>query len=185
MTAGHRLSTAPRRELCLTIGFFAVLQLLIVLVGMALLVMLASVLTTGALAAAGAVVALPLCVQVHRKLEGARRDLADTRRAILWAAVRAEHRGGASVAELMAGFRLFERRWGWLTSHGRKLARERSLALLAATFDRDEGGRLGEPGLHGRCGDFATSSGSAGQSSLNRAATARPEVDLAAARTYR
>ncbi|MDQ4131148.1 MAG: hypothetical protein M3133_09215 [Actinomycetota bacterium] len=173
LTAGHRLSTAVQRKLCLTIGFFAVLQLLVVLVGMAVLAVLAPGVTNRALAAAGALVALPSFVHVQRMLDRARRDLAGTRRAISWAAARAELRGGASVAELMAGFRLFERRWGWLTSHGRNLARERSLALLAATFDRREGG-LAEPVLHGRHGDFATFSGSTRQPSPGRAVTARP-----------
>ncbi len=184
IAAGHMLSTAVQRKLCLTSGFFAVLQLLVVLVGVAVLVVLASVVTNRVLAAAGALVALPSFVHVQRMLDRARRDLAGTRRAICWAAARAEQRGGASVAELMAGFRLFEHRWGWMTSHGRNLARERSLALLAATFDRHEG-RLGEPVLHGRRGDFATFSGSTRQSSPGKAATARSEANLAAARTCR
>ncbi|MFN2557014.1 MAG: hypothetical protein ABR592_09105 [Nitriliruptorales bacterium] len=150
---GREFSPATlQRELWLAIGFFAVSRLLIVLIAVAILLVLAEVATDSVLVVAGAAVLVPGFIQVDRMLERAHRDLADTRRATRWAAARAEQSGGAAVCELLTGFHLFDRSWAWLTSPGRKLARERSLALLAATFGRHEEGRLGLAGLPKRYG---------------------------------
>ncbi len=138
---GRRHLAETLRELSLGITFFAAFRLLVALAVLALLVLLATVVTDRLLAVAAAAVTLPALVQVDHMLARARRELAETRRTTLWAAARAaEHGGDASAAELLAGFRLFDRRGGWLTSAGRELALERSLALLAATFDHE--GRL-------------------------------------------
>lgn len=141
---GRRLFAATQRALLVAIGFFAVFRLLIAAVALTVFLMLADAVTDGAPAVAAGAVALPALVAIDGMLERARQDLVEARRASLWAAARADQRGGASAAELLAGFRLFDRWGSWLTRPGRKLARERSLALLSATFDRAEDGQRGE-----------------------------------------
>lgn len=136
----RRLPAGTQRELRLALGFFTVFRLLVALAALAVMTVLARTMTGRVGDVAGAAAIVTALIQVDRMLGRARRDLADARRATRWAEARAEQRGGASASELLRGFRLFDRWWGWLTGPGRKLARERSLALLAATFDRGEDG---------------------------------------------
>ncbi len=135
----RRLPPGTQRELGLALGFLAAIRLLIALAALAVITVLTHTVTGRVLAVAGAAAIVTALLQIDRVLERARRDLAETRRATRWAEARAEQRGAAPAYELLAGFRLFDRWGGWLTSPGRKAARERSLALLAATFDRGEG----------------------------------------------
>lgn len=147
---GPRLLAATRRELLLAITFFDLLRVLMVLAVLVVFALLADTLfvSHGLPATVGAAAAAVFALRrLDHMLKRSRRSLADARRITLWAAARAAERGGDDAGELLDGLRLFDHWGGWLTATGRELARERSVALLASTFEDAFGG--GQP-LHVR-----------------------------------